>query len=1058
MFENDSIHAFQRATPKRTHEPNMSSMATSTKDDFIMDTNNSSIVSKRSVEKLYYAGQPEYFRYFVNKFKRRSPLINRGYWLRMRAIEHTVQRFLEEPTTKRKVVVNLGCGYDPLPWLFLGKLPHLCNNATFVDVDYAQLMERKCEVIDRTEQLKVLLPGLKLTGRDHGLLAHSTNYAAIGCDLRNLDLLTLVLQNHLQIEDCSVAILFVAEVSVAYMTRDASQAVLEWAARYSDVRFCLLEQHLPDGADHPFAQTMLRHFEKLHTPLHAIGTMDEMKQRFMNAGWLARKVDIKPLWDLWSDPDFLTADQRRALDKIEPFDEWEEFALFGSHYFLLVARKTDEDPSDVQSDLSSRPTADPTHVKIPTSARLKSDDEDDSSTSSEDHVTLVTAIALSGPHFPRRFAAAFPTDNRQSESAGLLAGLGTKERLSTADTYTPADEVLPLFGPPLSHGLMCHTITAFGDGTDCLLVGGRMSPNAASSACWLRRDGHWSQVTSLPEGRYRHAAIQVGPYTRAGAMDSGVLVIGGKTSDGRVLADSLLWTEIRGWVTLRSDGRLPPARFGANITPQSPYVLGQIFGGMSDEGVILNDIWSWSMEDDGRIRYDEGNVSLVSLADGLLRHKISRFGAQICFSGPRSIDGLGVLIVGGITGRGMLARDTEIMDLDDSTEFRIVGHRPLLVGHSLVDRLVLGGGATCFSFGTHWSQSCLLSFDDMLKQRATRPWRLAHADIPHSKLSTEGQPVSAVTHGDAGALGLTAALETVPRVNLADEAAFRSVLDAGKPVILTGCDIGSCTTKWTNEYLKNSIGHDRDIVVHVSPESKMDFQTKNFTYETQRFGPFLNAVSAGSKLYLRALSTRSPSEAPTNIRTDFPGIAPDFILPEALSFITEHQHSSPLRISGPVTMWLHYDVMANILCQIRATKRLLLYPPFDVSAFGIPPGASSSSIDVFTATSTTHPQLAFTHPHEVLLAPGEILYIPPLWLHTATPTEGVSVAVNVFFRSLDKGYAAGRDVYGNRDLAAYEKGRRDVKGIVKGFECLPEDVRKFYLERLVQEMRELSGL
>nr|POF03519.1 trna wybutosine-synthesizing protein 4 [Quercus suber] len=81
-----------------------------TRDAFIMDTNNSSIVSKRSVEKLYYGREPEYFRYFVNKFKRRSPLINRGYWLRMKAVEHTVTRFLAEKTTKRKLIINLGCG------------------------------------------------------------------------------------------------------------------------------------------------------------------------------------------------------------------------------------------------------------------------------------------------------------------------------------------------------------------------------------------------------------------------------------------------------------------------------------------------------------------------------------------------------------------------------------------------------------------------------------------------------------------------------------------------------------------------------------------------------------------------------------------------------------------------------------------------------------------------------------------------------------------------------------------------------------------------------------
>lgn len=80
------------------------------RDELIMDTNKSSIVSKRSVEKLYYDGQPEYFRYFVGKFKRRSPLINRGYWLRMKAIEYAVSRFLSERTAKRKVVINLGCG------------------------------------------------------------------------------------------------------------------------------------------------------------------------------------------------------------------------------------------------------------------------------------------------------------------------------------------------------------------------------------------------------------------------------------------------------------------------------------------------------------------------------------------------------------------------------------------------------------------------------------------------------------------------------------------------------------------------------------------------------------------------------------------------------------------------------------------------------------------------------------------------------------------------------------------------------------------------------------
>jgi len=90
-------------------KPAVSTASTKT-DDFIMDTNSSSIVSKRSVEKLYYPGRKEYFRYFVRKFQRRSPLINRGYWLRMKAVDSVISKFLNDRKGVKKLVVNLGCG------------------------------------------------------------------------------------------------------------------------------------------------------------------------------------------------------------------------------------------------------------------------------------------------------------------------------------------------------------------------------------------------------------------------------------------------------------------------------------------------------------------------------------------------------------------------------------------------------------------------------------------------------------------------------------------------------------------------------------------------------------------------------------------------------------------------------------------------------------------------------------------------------------------------------------------------------------------------------------
>ena len=149
--------------------------------------------------------------------------------------------------------------------------------------------------------------------------------------------------------------------------------------------------------------------------------------------------------------------------------------------------------------------------------------------------------------------------------------------------------------------------------------------------------------------------------------------------------------------------------------------------------------------------------------------------------------------------------------------------------------------------------------------------------------------------------------------------------------------------------------------------------------------------------------------------------------------------------------------MANVLCQIQGSKRMILYPPSDVSHLDIPPGASSSDINVFDAdVAVNHPSILQAHPHEALLNPGDVLYIPPLWFHTASPVGKLSISTNVFFRNLESGYAAGRDVYGNRDLQAYENGRRNIEKITQAFAGLPREMGNFYLERLAGELYQKS--
>lgn len=88
----------------------------------------------------------------------------------------------------------------------------------------------------------------------------------------------------------------------------------------------------------------------------------------------------------------------------------------------------------------------------------------------------------------------------------------------------------------------------------------------------------------------------------------------------------------------------------------------------------------------------------------------------------------------------------------------------------------------------------------------------------------------------------------------------------------------------------------------------MNFQSKNFAYVTKSFGSFLNEIHAGGPQYLRSISLDQPSKLPAEFVRDFPGLQNDFRLPESMALVRENEHSSPLRISGAVTMWLHYDV------------------------------------------------------------------------------------------------------------------------------------------------------
>ncbi|KAL7909900.1 hypothetical protein GGI35DRAFT_468937 [Trichoderma velutinum] len=971
-----------------------------TLDDLVMGTNTSSITSKRSVERLYHSNEAPFFRYFVPKFQRRAPLINRGYWLRLRAIDTIVH-----------------------------------NDVLFIDVDYPDLMKKKRAIVLQTPELRNLLGDDFTLGDDDkdGLLLRSNKYCQLGCDLRQLDRLRMTLESFITLPKC--AILFVAEVSITYMDTQSADSLIQWGSTVGrENNFCLLEQILPYGKNHPFAQQMLGHFVKLGTPLRSVEqypTVESQTSRFQDRGW--PRVEIKDLWQAWSSEEFVTDSERIALDDIEPFDEWEEFILFARHYSILYASTSCNQGS------------------LPQMSTLVASES--SKTFAGLRIEMIRESIKKTTR--RRFGNSMILSNGLGQRYALnLLGMSLNSRESTYDIFsldgqhgTPPQ--LPPSGPSAR---MCFTLTDLGD-YGIMLVGGRTSPSCALSDCWLFERGtdpHWRTMPQLPVPLFRHSALRLG-------NSSLLLIFGGKKNSSQLSEDFFLFNPQRAcWQKCSVLGPAPDSCFGSIVcnsisTSSSLGVFsGMLAGGISKDGRIATKQYMWEIN----VYNTEPTISFSPITPNSSNNRlISSFGAQTIHLGSS------VIICGGMGADPCLQGQTITVVTTSAEGFEVENFStpqndepmPFMIGSSIVQDgsslLVFGGGATCFSMGTFWETGIhkICPSNSTVDLIGCRKF---------SATSTIKSP-GVVNHRDDQDQGVS--LTPVPRIQLESAEQFQRIVGQGKPVIFKSCNIGECQQKWTPDFLVSRIGANEKFVIHESYEDTgvLDFNSKNFSYVTDSFGSIMSKLQSGSRVYLRALSRDKPSELPAKLEEDFPNLAGDFTLPLEMAYIKDHLFSSVLRLSGRANMWLHYDVMANVYAQVVGARKMILFPPSDVKHLSFAPGASSSSVNVFQALETSASSLRGTHPQEAVIHPGDILLLPALWLHTAAPMTDMSTAVNVFFR--DPGqkdhYSPGRDVYGNKDFEAYEKGRQAVARIAKSLQSLPPAAREFYLCRLEDELR-----
>lgn len=479
--------------------------------------------------------------------------------------------------------------------------------------------------------------------------------------------------------------------------------------------FCLLEQILPDGPDHPFADMMVRHFNKMRAPIKSVNkypTLQAQQERFNRLGWV--HADAQSLWGAWSSERYLTPEERLKIDKTEPFDEWEEFAIFVSHYCIVSAH--------------TRPDV------LPPCRDLTAEGHQGSMVPS---FKVGTTFTECGKTCQRRFGAPMKIqDQFGREFLGNACGLGNVSRLRSIDLFTshPQDAGIDVLSVgPLSR--MCHSMVDLGMHGQ-LLAGGRASPSSAFRDCW-RFDvttRSWHKAADLPQPLFRHSATRLGRSSLA-------LVVGGKTDSTSVFQSCLLYQPDTGWTECTVSGADYVPVFGAVLVsypdPISPDSAngeptigfhGLLLGGLLEDGTLAEQALYWRLSlrdtDKPELRFEavstrDDSGRIQPNAKWPAESTLYRFGASAALS-----DDGNLLVIGGIIKDRVIPRDEELLLISASTsQIRISATapiiqpgdtsqtdipRPALLGISFCttatgDLVVMSGGATCYSFGTYWN-------------------------------------------------------------------------------------------------------------------------------------------------------------------------------------------------------------------------------------------------------------------------------------------------------------------------------------------------------------------
>ena len=318
----------------------------SAKDKVVQQTDQDASVSRLSAVEAGYLDDP-FAKYFVSgEGQRRLPIINRGTYVRTKAIDNLVDEFLSRNPAQKKQIISLGAGSDTRFFRLMSQRPVSHGrgilrypNVIYHEIDFKANTIQKLHPIKKISELcghvappVTIFSSTNLSDDHNDDTLHADQYHIHPIDLRDLDPSRPAPHSFGSV-DAALPTLLISECCLCYLPPAAADTVALYFTKHffpdsTPVGLILYEPIHPND---PFGRTMVSNLAARGIVLQTLkryGSLEAQAARMISYGLVGTGgASVKDLWDKG-----VEEKEKERVASLEMVDEVEEWELLAGHY------------------------------------------------------------------------------------------------------------------------------------------------------------------------------------------------------------------------------------------------------------------------------------------------------------------------------------------------------------------------------------------------------------------------------------------------------------------------------------------------------------------------------------------------------------------------------------------------------------------------------------------------------------------------------------------------------------------------------------------------------